>query len=71
MQDELYQWIADQEANVPPDEADELSDHCQPNGDPCQCPACQFVADTVNRMERGSWRRVKKLLEVDDVQGAD
>jgi hypothetical protein len=50
-QDELYQWIADQECNVPPDEA--------PN-------VAQFVQDVLERMEQGSWKRLKAQLEVDD-----
>jgi hypothetical protein len=47
--------LDEQEQNVPPDET----------------PADRFVAEAVERMEMGSWRRVKELLEVDDVQGAD
>jgi hypothetical protein len=41
----------EQEQNVPPDEIE----------------AERFVQDALERIERGSWRRIKGLVEVDDV----
>jgi hypothetical protein len=47
--------LNEQEQNVPPDES----------------PADQFVAEAVERMERGSWKWLKAQLEVDDDQATD
>jgi hypothetical protein len=57
---------------------------CENNGDYCtyceerfvnvppdESPADQFVADAVERMERGSWKWLKAQLEVDDDQTTD
>jgi hypothetical protein len=55
--EEFYKWVEEQKRqNMPPDEA--------PN-------VAQFVQDVLERLEQGSWKRLKAQLEVDDDQATD
>jgi hypothetical protein len=60
-QDELYQWIADNECVW---EYDQWLDSLDAPVD--ESPADRFVKDVKERIENGSWRRIKNLLEADN-----
>lgn len=48
-QENLYDWIADQNCSTQPD-----TEETQ-----------QFVEETVERMEKGSWKTLKSSLEIE------